>query len=605
MDTRPQNAPPPDGGSQQANRDRPAMPPGWDPRTPPSGQFVDPRWQRVQEKAWRARQKDQAKLWAAQSRAAARAQRDAVRAQMEVDRHHRRMYLRMGRQASVIGPILLIGIGVLFLLVHTGHIAVPAFLHWYAQWWPLVLIATGVIRLIEWGVDRITAPAGTPVRSAIGGGVVFLLVLVAASGLAMQGIDRSSIVWDGGGFSGWHGHGFQQMFEDRHEQDDEPMIQPISGTGTLQIDDPHGDVAVAGTSDDGRLHISVHKEAFTESDGGATQRFSELTPVLTGAEESRVLTVPSVRQGSADLDILVPSGVHVRVNSDHGDVRVNNLKAPVAVTANHGDVEVAGIAGEVTVHVNHRGQSVNVRNVNGRVEIAGSGDEANITAINGSLNLSGDFFGGGHLQHITGPIAYQTGRITFSIARLPGEVEMDGGDSFSASEAVGPVTVNTRNRNVSLARVSGDVSVTDNHGDVTVVQAPPNGNLLVANQNGTVTVTLPSSAHFTVEAETSDGNVNSQFDGASQQGSGVLRGAVNGGGPAVRITTSRGDIHLERNEEAPIPPPSPEPILTLPAVPEAPAPPAPAALPKPHAQTASKSHREPAAPAKPTGPDWQ
>ncbi len=88
---------------------------GYPPPYPPPG--FDPRAQR--------------RFLRDQARAQARAQRDAFRAQREQVRYQMR---NMGR-GSILGPLLLIAAGVVFLLIQTGRIDHSRFWGWYGRWW--------------------------------------------------------------------------------------------------------------------------------------------------------------------------------------------------------------------------------------------------------------------------------------------------------------------------------------------------------------------------------------------------------------------------------------------------------------------------------------
>ena len=77
------------------------------------------------------------------------------------------------RVPSVVGPIILIGIGVVAMLVVTGRIAAGSFWTWYGQWWPLLLIGAGLALLGEWALDLLRK---TPVRR--GGSFVGILILL-------------------------------------------------------------------------------------------------------------------------------------------------------------------------------------------------------------------------------------------------------------------------------------------------------------------------------------------------------------------------------------------------------------------------------------------
>ena len=542
-----------------------------DPRYDPSRDpRYDPRWQKAQQRFYRDQQRSQAN----QERATQRAQASAWKAQARTQQQQWKMYWRGQQRTSIIGPLLLIAIGVVFFLIHSGRISPFGFFGWYSHWWPLLLIAVGVLRLAEWAIDRARRPEGAPtMRYSVGGGVIFTLIVLASIGLLLRGGARWHADHSGIGFfaPSFGGGDMDHFFGQKHEEDAPAMVRSIAADGSLSIDNPHGEVTVSGTSDDGKVHVSVHKEVYTNSDDTATNRLRELMPSLEGAEDNLTLRVPVVESGGADLNLLVPPTTRIVLNSNHGDVHVTNLKAPLAVTSNNGDVEIAAITGNVQVHVNNRNRDLNVRSVTGDVTVDGNGDEVTMSDITGVTTIRGDFYGGGHLQHVSQAVEYHSSRTDLSFAHLPGELQIDGHD-LTASEVVGPMQVNTRSRNISLDKVTGDIKVTNNHGDVDVHAAPPTGTITVDNQHGNVNVTMPDRARFTLNAETSEGDTHSDFDGSHTDGGrGVLSGAVNGGGPAVKINTSHGDINVGKNSIMPLPPTPPAPRLSgvvIPAPPD-------------------------------------
>jgi hypothetical protein len=170
-------------------------------------------------------------------------------------------------------------------------------------------------------------------------------------------------------------------------------------------------------------------------------------------------------------------------------------------------------------------------------------------------------------------VQYHSSRTDLSFTHVYGDFEIDK-DDLTASEVVGPSLVNTRSRNVSLDKVTGDIKVSNNHGDVDLHMALPTGSATVDNQNGNVTVTVPEKAKFWVQAETTDGDTHSDFDEVKSDGRGVLSGTVNGGGVTMRVKTSHGDISVSRNSMGPLPPLPPMPKLSgVPMPPSTPMPP--------------------------------
>jgi hypothetical protein len=152
------------------------------------------------------------------------------------------------------------------------------------------------------------------------------------------------------------------------------------------------------------------------------------------------------------------------------------------------------------------------------------------------------------------------------LGRLDGEADISNNADLSASEAVGPLTISTRSRNITLDRIAGNVSVTNRNGFVNVTSAPPLGNVTIENRNGSVTLTVPEHSSFSVDAETTNGELDNDFS-LPTQGSDTHKnftGTIGTSGPTLRITTSQGDVALKKSAILPLPPTPPEPPkLTL------------------------------------------
>ncbi len=388
----------------------------------------------------------------------------------------------------------------------------------------------------------------------LGGGVVLLLVLLGGTGLLLSAIHNHGQDLFGHGFN-INQDNLDEFLGDKHESD-QSITHACPDNATISIENPRGDVAISGTSDDGQIHVSAHKEVYTRTDSDADGKAQQLSPRIDGSGNSLTVTVPSVEGARADLTVTVPASTALTVNANRGDVRVNSLKASVSVTANHGDVDVSAITGPVSGRINNGDSSFAAHSITGPIAIEGRGKDLTFTDMTGPLTMTGEFFGTTHLEHIRGPIHFHTSRTDFQLARLDGEVEISPNADLSADQVGGPVTLNTRNRNITMERVSGDLAVTNRNGSVDLTVAPPIGNLSVENRNGSVTVTLPNEAGFVVQAETTNGEVENEFSLPSGGGENhpTMSGTVNQGGPLLRITTSQGDISLKKGSIAPLPP---------------------------------------------------
>jgi Putative adhesin len=493
----------------------------------------------------------------------ARVQRDMLKAQRDAYRYQ----IRGLRRSSILGPILLISFGVLFLLVQIGHMHAERLWDWYGRFWPFLLVAAGIVLLVEWAVDQhIQADPTQPrYRRRLGGGVFTLLFFLVITGLIFSGVRHGhSRLFDGMNINQ---DNWDEFMGDKHESD-QALTQALPAGAAFSVDNPRGDVTLSGTSDDNQIHIAVHKEVYTRSDSEADSKAERLSPKLNNSGNTVMLAVPALDGARADLTITLPPATNVTITANHGDVRVSALKAPVIVTANHGDISLSAITGAITTHINNGDSSFSAHSVTGAITLQGHGRDTTLSDLSGPVTIDGDFFGTSHFEHIRGPIKFHTSRTDFQLARLDGEVEI--GPDLSASEAVGPLTLTTGNRNVTLDRVSGDISVTNRNGSVDVTGAPPLGNVTIQNRNGSVDMTVPEQAGFNVQVDTTNGDIESEFpeikipDGGLQKK--TVSGTVGKGGPTLNITTSQGDISLKKASIMPLPPmpPAPPRLTTLP-----------------------------------------
>ena len=486
-------------------------------------------------------------------------QRDMIRAQQQAYRQQ----LRGMRRGSILGPLMVIAIGVVFLLVQLGRIPAHDLWLWYGRWWPALLVGAGLVMLLEWAFDQYMHAGDMPLRRrSIGGGVFTLLLLLGIAGIFVSGMREGHFF--GRGIS-INEDNLDEFLGDKHESD-QTVSQDFPAGTSLTIDNPRGDISISGTSDDNQIHVQVHKQVYTRSDSEADDKAQQLSPKLTPSGPTLSLSLPSVEGGRADLVITVPAAASTTVSANHGDVHVTELKAPANITANHGDVNVSAITGPVNIHINNGDSSFTARSVTGPVGIEGHARDLTISDISGTVSMDGDFYGTTHLERVRGAVRFHSSRTDLRLARLDGEIEFSPGSDFSIDQAVGPITLSTRSHNVTLDRVSGDVSVTNRNGSVDITSAPPLGNIAVENRNGSVSVNVPEQASFTVQAETTNGDAETDFSIPIQENDNrrTFGGVVGKGGATVRITTTQGDIALKKASVEPLPPvPPPPPPISI------------------------------------------
>jgi hypothetical protein len=103
---------------------------------------------------------------------------------------------------------------------------------------------------------------------------------------------------------------------------------------------------------------------------------------------------------------------------------------------------------------------------------------------------------------------------------------------------------------VNIQDARGAITVTSRNGDLRLsLVRPPEKDIAITARYGNVTLGLPTTSSFSVDARTEFGQVYSEFEGVSTSSSRrerSLSGRVGQGGPQITVTLRNGDIRLEK-----------------------------------------------------------
>lgn len=491
-----------------------------------------------------------------QARDYERAQRDQARAQ--------RQYWRGYRRSSIAGPIVLVAIGVIALLVETGRLSGYQFWGWYNRWWPVLLIGIGVVLLAEYFWDRNSPYAGR--RSA--GGIVWLIILIAAFGWVNHyGTYHAPFSWNFGDNNNNDSDDFFSMLGAEHTNDVD-MDQAVAASGTVNIQNPRGDVTVTA-SNDSQMHIRAHQVVHTNSDKDAGRIFGEIKPQVVVSSSGAVVTVPSHEGTRVDLTLEIPEKSYPTVNTTHGDVTITGIANNAEVTTSHGDVKFDSVTGDVQARMDHG--DVSAHNITGHAFINGHVDDVTLSEIGGKVVLDGDFFGDTHLEQVRSTVHIHTSRTDLDIPRMTGDLTMDS-DDLTVTQMWGPVRIVTRSKNIDLSQITGDLHLENSNGDVHVNAAKPLGNMQIQNRDGDLSLTVGNDAAFTVNASTTEDNdLDTDFplQTSTSGNRRTVEGTVGNGGVKLELSTAHGNLELKRGVVFTMPPTPP-----LPPVPPAPKAPA-------------------------------
>ena len=448
-----------------------------------------------------------------------------------------------GYRRSLTGPLILIVIGMLFLLRNLG-VHLPVW-HFFGKYWPLLIILWGVIALIE----HFTALKHGYRTRGLGGGGIFLLILIVVLGLAAH--HSGDVNWEGmrdqiqigdEDLGGMFGSSF--TFEDTIEQS-------FPNKGSLRIVSDRGAINVT-PSDGNTIRVVVHKKLYAKSQEDANKFNEGSKPQITVSGTSVVLNANTNGAGdhgvSTDMEIFLPADAVLEVASKRGDVTITSHKADVKLTVQRGDVNLADLG--ASAHVNLDKGSIRATKIAGDVDIDGRVDDVTLEEVKGGVRLSGDFFNNIRLSRIAKVVEFKSARSDITIAGVPGDLEISG-DALRATDVTGPIRLVTRSKEIHLEGVNGDVEVENSNGDIEIHAAGkvPVGRMMITGKHGDVILVLPPNAGFTVDATTRKGEITSDFSPLrTEQTNGASRttGTIGNGAAKLQINSDTGDIRINK-----------------------------------------------------------
>jgi DUF4097 and DUF4098 domain-containing protein YvlB len=480
--------------------------------------------------------KTQWRVYREQQKAAWRAQRDAWRAQRHVWRGgYAGAY--GPRVPSVVGPIILVCIGIIALLVVTDHIDAGTFWSWYGQWWPLLLIGAGVALLAEWTLDM---RRKTPVRR--GGSFIGILILLAFVGAAASAHNHFVFPWNG------DSDFFNSFGAPEHDSDQQTFSSQVPANASINIENPRGDVSITA-GDDANVAVQAHEVAYANSDSSAKKSFDSEAAHVRVSGSAVLIQSQNNSKGRVDLTITVPKNSHVLVKSGWGDVTAAGLGAGIDVTA-RGDIHVSAVSGPVQAHfVNGRHDTFAAHDVQGDLTLDGDVNDLTLSEIKGNIVQNGNILGDVHFENLSSAVHVHTSVTTIDLAALPGDLTLDS-DELRITDAKGPARVITRSKDVDLSQISGDTSIENQNGAVRVESAG-NFGIEVRDHKGDVEVTLPGEASATIDGHTHNGDVITDFGLAvSGEEDKTVSGKIGAGLARIDLTTDNGDLHIKKGSAA-------------------------------------------------------
>ena len=409
------------------------------------------------------------------------------------------------RHRSFAGPFVLIVVGVVFLMGTMHILSVGRLAHLFANYWPVLLILWGVIKIVE----HMQAQREGTRASGIGAGGILLIIMIVVFGLIATQIER--VNWNGvkDDFN-FDDSDFSNIFEGNTFNFDDHLEQDFPAGASLKVINTHGAVNIHA-SNDNKIAVVVRKRVGAENQSDADKYNSETKPTITAT--GTLITLDAKTEGAGDhpvetdLDISVPRKVPVTVSSRRGDVSVVGREGTVDVSTQHSDTSVEDVTG--SVKVSQEKGSLRVEQITGDVHVEGRLNEVSVSDVKGGVQLDGEFQESVKLERIAKTVTFKSSRTDLEFSRIDGSLDLNS-DDLHAEEITGPVRLTTRSKNIRLVNVSGDVRLQNDNGPVELGMRTV-GNVQIDNRNGDVQLSLPDKAGFRVDARTRDGEIQSDF----------------------------------------------------------------------------------------------
>jgi DUF4097 and DUF4098 domain-containing protein YvlB len=207
------------------------------------------------------------------------------------------------------------------------------------------------------------------------------------------------------------------------------------------------------------------------------------------------------------------------------------------------NVEVTFTQDGATIHIV-------ARRTDKRVDIGNSGASLKLTVPNGTLldlrTSNGGIIGSGPLGDVVA--ATSNGKIEFKGAAGQLDLQTSNG-SITVDGGSGRLKLETSNGGIDVTADNVTVTGQTSNGQIRFTGSLSSGQTELRTSNAGIVITLPADAAFSVDADTSNAKITSDFAVSTSDSSDTrLRGTVGGNSDtSIRLNASNGNIDLRRS----------------------------------------------------------
>ena len=326
-----------------------------------------------------------------------------------------------------------------------------------------------------------------------------------------------------------------------------------------------GSVAVKGVPQD-KVQYTVRKRVRARTEAEARRLLSGVRVVSAGA--LKVNQAPD-HPASVDLEVQLPRPVkQTSVFTRGGNVTITDLDGSVEVESVGGNLEVDRVGGAAILKTG--GGEIRIGQISGplrcisgggSIRVQRTGGEAWLQTAGGEIHVA-ESGGSVHASTAGGNILVERAGSFVTASTAGGRIQVhEARGAVSAENSGGSIEVGSA-RNVRLESTGGAIRLKGSSGAIQAatdvgnimaefVAGVPIRDSLLSTGAGDVTVFIPSNLALTVKAQNRTGRaarVVSEFPEIfpARTVAAVSEGSLNGGGPVLTISATRGTIYLRR-----------------------------------------------------------
>jgi hypothetical protein len=365
--------------------------------------------------------------------------------------------------------------------------------------------------------------------------------------------------------------------ESKLTREGEFWVQTVTGSepadtgGRLHIT-TRGPVTVRGAAQD-QVRYTITKRVKAKNEAEARRRLSRFLVRMHRQGDTTIFAVAHAGDtwGSADVKVTAPRGFRevtlethggmveatdlngaLQVGTDGGPIRLDRISGAVVARTAGGEITLGSMGS--SVRSTSAGGPIRAESIRGEAWLETAGGDITAGEVGGPLHAS-TAGGGIHVKRAGSTVSVNTGGGAIDVGSARGMVTAESASGAIQVGGASGVRCQTSEGGIQLSNVTGGLHATTSVGNV-IAQllrgGSPEDSYLVTGL-GDITVFVPSNLGIRIlariESPSSMKRIVCDFPGVKVRMDGPLviaEGAINGGGPLLRLSSTGGTIYVRR-----------------------------------------------------------